>query len=135
MKSIQLCNDELALIIKGDMFIRPQKLLFRSEDNPEISYFRLILEPTEPVSHGIEDGTRERNIGNEDFNFVAELDSGVEGVNVERYLKGSFIFVHKRWNINALRGMYRNGLFLDGHSGVHDKIDYDKYHQMLINNC
>ncbi|WP_293742056.1 protein kinase [uncultured Pedobacter sp.] len=135
MRKIEISPNRRALIINGDMLITPEKLIFRSSENQNVTYFRLVVQPVQHHTVEGEGEIREEYIADAAYNFLAEIDAGVEGREIEQYLRGSFIFVNKRSRINALNGMYRNGLFLDGHGGVHDKIPHDEYHQMLVVNC
>src|SRR5690606_21199134 len=69
--------------------------------------------------------------GDENFNYLGELhDSGIYGLLITRYVKGSLIIVLKTGKINELTGTYK-GLYLDGHSGIHEKISPEEYNAVL----
>lgn len=135
MKFIMLTSDNKKLVINRTILIEPEKLIFRSNSTYELSYFRLIVKPSEAVSNDQGEGIEEEYISDQDYNFIANIGEEYnDGIEVTRYLKGSFVFVNKRSKINALRGVYRDNLFLDGYSGIHDAIPHDEYHVMLSAN-
>lgn len=132
MKSIALTSDNKKLVVNKNILIEPEKLVFRSNSTYKLSYFRLIVKPSDRISNDQGDGIEEEYISDQDYNFIANLGEDYEeGIEISKYLKGSFVFVNKRSKINALKGVYRNDLYLDGYSGIHDLISHNEYHDML----
>ncbi|WPU99061.1 protein kinase [Mucilaginibacter sp. cycad4] len=136
MESIQYNEVSEIFILNGDDLIKIEKLIFKSLGNAEWSYFRIVIAETEPYTKKHEDG-EEEYIADHNFQFAGllydeegEINREVEGVQVRRFLKGSFIVVQKTSGINKLRGYYK-GEFMDGYTKFHDKFSYDEYHEAL----
>ncbi|PWS33355.1 serine/threonine protein kinase [Pedobacter paludis] len=136
MGTLELAPDQQTFIINGNRLILPEKLIFRSDSVKRISYFRLVVQNIGAVTNVPQGSTHEEYLADEQYQYVAPLyQEGVNGRRVRKYLNGTFVFVNKRSRINDLRGPYRHGLYMDGHTGIHDQIPAEEYHQMLCDNC
>jgi len=132
MKSVELIHNDTYLAINNNTLISPKVLIFRSHGVANLSYFRLVVNESEAFGQD-EDG-REDYIADGDFNYITSSgERKIDGVLVTRYLKGSFIFINKCSKINNIKGRYREDLYVDGYTAIHNKISEDEYHEMLGN--
>lgn len=118
------------IVINENHILKSGELIFNNLGDFDWSYFRLVVSPQEKISNDGDEFSEEYR-GDRHFNYLGELhDSDINGLSITRYVKGSLIIVLKTGKINELKGTYK-GLFLDGHSGIHDKISHEEYDAVL----
>lgn len=128
MKKV-IYKDQKNFIINDTELMHVDKLIFTYLRSKEIGYFRLVIKNSDPITNKIYDNTEEFYV-DENYNITEGVG---KGYLVTRYLKGSFVFIHKSSKINELSGGKYNGISINGHSAIHNKISYDEYEKMLLN--
>lgn len=136
MKTVEYNLLSRSFILNGDDVLTVERLIFQSLGEAEWSYFRLVVEKTEPNTDNVYEA-QEEYIADDNFQYVSPLagdndesEEIAEGIEVRRFLEGSFLIIQKTSEINQMVGTYR-GESLDGYTRLHEKLSYEEYNEVL----
>ena len=108
------------LILNKKIFLKPKKLYFECLNDTNWAYFKLDVEEIESkTSDEFSDALYIDTEGNESYDYDENL------VEIFRYKKGSFVFVHKRSAINRIKGEY------DAYTAIHQKMSFEEYKEFV----
>lgn len=131
LDTVQLASKNI--VINNNTILEPEKLIFYNPGAYEWCYFRLIVKDSIPYTKA-ETKQFEQYKCDENYNFIGEADFDEGGPHLLRYLHGSFIIIQRTSPINSLPGKYKD-FWIDGHSGLHDKIPCSEYNSVITAFC
>jgi len=130
MTDIEFDEQSGYFIMNNTNLFKTKQLIFRTLAESEWSYFRIVLEELEPTID-ITTTPEEKEFNRTMLgmnNDIMEDTFEYNTVEMDRYFRGSFIIIQRTSPINSLRGSHK-GYFMDGHTGSHDKLSYEDYHE------
>lgn len=124
-KKIYVTENGEYLVINGNILIKPKVLHFESLNDLNWSYFRLEVEPLDPIYPENIYHSEEIVFLNNDFQQSQNKADGF--AEYSKYLQGSFVITKKTSIINILQGKF------NAYSGFHNTMTNKDYKSALLN--
>lgn len=117
---IEIDNDPTFIVINNNIVLKPHALFFECLNDTDWAYFKLDVKEIESKTSDEFDDRVYRGVdGVESYEYNENLFS------INRFKKGSFVFVHKLSAINLISGEF------NAYSSIHQKMSFDEYKEFV----